>query len=632
MDRNTVIGFILIFLLVIVYSIYNQKKVAEYNEQQKHIQDSLEQIRLDSLAAIGALGDTSLADSLSQAIVPGKADTVATAIIPAGQEDTIPTRGFFGAAMQGEDKLIHVENDLYKITFSTHGAIIRSVELKGYKTFYKKPLVLFSEGHNQYGLAFYDNERNYIHSDSLYFEPSDSDIMLSGEDTATLVFRAPAGKDGYLEFRYTFSGSKAMIDFDIRFHKLESVLSLRQPTMTFIWTADLNLLERDLKHEQQQSTIYYRIPDETPDYLSERKEYEDKALKYSLQWVSYKQQFFNSTLITDQPFSSGRAFVKNPDSGTIVKKLRTVLYMPLQPGEVPTYSLHFYFGPNKYYELAKLGIELERIVPLGSSILGFINRHFILPVFTFMERYIGNYGLIILLLAIFIKLILTPLTFRSYRSQAKMRIIKPEVDALREKYKNDMQKFQMEQMKLYRKAGVSVLGGCLPMLLQLPILIAMYRFFPGAFNLRQESFLWVQDFTTYDSIIDLGFNIPFYGDHVSLFTILMTASSILYARMNSQLTGASGQMKYFQYFFPIMLLFIFNSFSAALTYYYFLYNILTFGQTWFFQKFLVNEEAMRKQMAAAAKSKPKKRGRLESWQKRMEQMQREKQQQTRRKR
>jgi len=631
MDRNTVTGFILIFALVIVYSIYNQRKTESYNKAQKHIQDSIAYV--DSIAALSAIQTNDTLDStpISPVIdTPTEKDEVAAITTPDADTSGM---GDFASLMIGDTETYAFENDIMKIEFSNKGATISSIELKHYKTFSQKPLILFNPGNNKLGLAFYDTHRNYIHTDSLYFKPLNIISKVSGDDTIDLVFRAATNANSYIDFKYRIAGKSSMIDFTVSFHNMNTLLSDKQPTITLNWATKLNVLERDIKSEQKHSTIYYGMPDNDVDYLSESKEYsgkDAKQIKYDLQWICYKQKFFNTTLISDKAFKSGRVEMTAPDSGTIAKNMKSTLYLPFNNQEDMNYPMHLYVGPNEYYTLKKLDIGLDRIIPMGSSILGFINKRFILPVFTFFERFTGNYGLIILLLSIFIKLILTPLTFKSYKSQAKMRVIKPEVDALKAKYKGDQQKFQMEQMKLYRKAGVNVLGGCLPMLLQFPILISMYRFFPGAFNLRQESFLWVTDFTTYDSIYNFGTSLPFYGDHISLFTILMTISSILYARMNSQLTGATGQMKMFQYLFPVMLLFIFNSFSAALTYYYFLYNILTFGQTWFIQQFVINEATIRAQMEQN-KSKPKKLGRLAKLQKRMEEVQRQQNQNKKRK-
>lgn len=623
MDRNTVVGFILIFALVIVYSIYNQRKTESFNEEQKHVQDSIALV--DSIAALSAIPDLDSADNQTINHAPVNNDPVIADDDNDSSLIDTSAMGSFASLMLGDTETYLFENDLMKLNFSNKGATISSIELKDYKTFNQEPLILFNPGENKLGLAFYDNKRHYVHTDSLYFTPKNIVSKVSGIDTVELVFRAAVSDDQYIEYAYRISGSSSMIDFSISFHNMETVLSDKQPSITLNWATKLNVLERDLKAEQKHSTIYYGMPDNDVDYLSESKEYsgqDAKQIKYDLRWVSYKQKFFNTTLISDNAFKSGRVEMTAPDSGSIAKDLRSTLYLPFSKKANISYPMHLYVGPNEYYTLKKLDIGLDKLVPMGSSILGFINKRFILPVFTFFEKFTGNYGLIILLLSIFIKLILTPLTFKSYKSQAKMKVIKPEVDALKEKYQGDTKKFQMEQMKLYRKAGVNVLGGCLPMLLQFPILISMYRFFPGAFNLRQEGFLWVTDFTTYDSVYHFATALPFYGDHISLFTILMTISSILYARMNSQLTGATGQMKMFQYFFPIMLLFIFNSFSAALTYYYFLYNILTFAQTWFIQRFVIDEATIRAQMEKN-KTKPKKVGRLAKIQKRMEEVQRQ---------
>ena len=290
--------------------------------------------------------------------------------------------------------------------------------------------------------------------------------------------------------------------------------------------------------------------------------------------------------------------------------------------------MQFYFAPNNYQSLKRLGnYDLEKIIPLGVGIFGAIsspiNKFFIIPLFNFLNRFFTNYGLIILIMTFLLRIILFPLSYRSFVSAAKMRVLKPEIDELKERYKDDQQKFGQEQLKLFRSAGVNPLGGCIPALLQFPILAAMYTFFPLSIELRQESFLWAKDLSTYDSIYNFGFSIPFYGNHISLFTIIMTVTSILFAIYNNQLSGVTGQMKYMAYIFPVMLLGIFNNLPAALTYYYSLTNIIAFGQQFIIKNYIIDEGAIHRRIQEN-KKKPVKKSRF---QERLEEMTKAQQQQ-----
>ncbi len=422
------------------------------------------------------------------------------------------------------------------------------------------------------------------------------------------------GPKQYMEQKYTFKGNSYQIDYEVNFINLDQYLAPSSESVQLTWKQNLRQLERSMTSSRRYSALYYKYLNEDLEHLSQSgsASYEiDKPLK----WISYKQQFFNTTLIAKEKlFEKAELKSTTEQESKFVKKLKSTIELPLEQGKDNYYSMKLYIGPNKYDKLAKVSKGLEGVIPLGPDFFLFswvsvINKWLIIPIFDFLNGYFTNFGIIILILTLFIKTILFPLTYRSFKSMAKMKVIQPEIQELKEKYGDDQQKFGTEQWKLFQKAGVNPLGGCLPMLLQMPILIGMYYFFPSSIELRQESFLWAQDLSTYDSIINLGFTIPLYGDHVSLFTLLMFVSSILYAATNPQMSGGSGpqaQMKWMPYIFPFMLLFIFNSFPAALTYYYFLANMITYGQQFIIKRFIISEEQIHEQIQEKKKQPAKK--------------------------
>lgn len=625
MDRNSVIGFVLISILLIAYFIYNKEQV----EAQQAIARQ-EQARQDSLTAIR------IQDSLDN-LPP--VDT----LIRASERDLIPTPpindslielqklaafGPFAGLTEGKEQLYTIENEKIKVTLTNKGGQVYAVEVKGFKTFSEEPVMLVEGGQNRFAYGF-PVGRNYVYTDSLYFNVEGTSFAVEGDDAKSISFIADVGNDRYMRHTYELAGESDFIQYKLELEGFNDILANSNTKFTLDWESELNLQERNYDNERSNTTIYYQTAeDQTVDYISESDNADEEPVKVPMRWVSFKQQFFNATLIAENTsFLSGALTTFAPENTDYLKRLHTKLYLAYEGESSAEYDMKFYYGPNGYYNLKRLGYNMDEMVPMGGFGLGQINRYLILPVFDFFGRFTKNYGIIILLLAIFIKVILSPLTYKSFQSTAKMRLLKPEMDEIKEKHKDDAQKQQMETMKLYRKTGVSMTGGCLPMLLQMPILIAMYRFFPASIYLRQAEFLWAKDLSTYDSILDLGTSIPFYGDHVSLFTILMAGTSILYARMNQSMTptAGAGQMKMLQYIMPFFLIFIFNSLPSGLTYYYFLYNILSFGQQQLFQRFFINEDKLRAQIEARKKKPVKK----SKWQQRLEDMQKLQEQQRR---
>jgi YidC/Oxa1 family membrane protein insertase len=413
---------------------------------------------------------------------------------------------------------------------------------------------------------------------------------------------------------------------------MQDVIAANSTFMNLDWRVDLLRQEKSRKNEQNVSTIYYKFTGEDVESLRETRD-ASETLRTSVKWISFKQQFFSSVLIAANSFTSAQiahtAFAETEDD--LIKRMTASIDIPYNSRENNNFPMHFYFGPNHFQTLKAYDLDLEKQIPLGWAIMGWINRFIVIPVFNYLSSFNWSYGIIILVLTLMLKLVLFPIAYKTYLSSARMRVLKPEIDELNEKFpkKEDAMKKQQAVMALYKKAGVNPMAGCVPMLLQLPILLALFRFFPASIELRQEAFLWADDLSSYDSILDLPFTIPFYGAHVSLFTLLMTVSTIIYTRMNSQMMSTGTQMpgmKTMLYIMPIMLLGIFNNFASGLSYYYFLANVITFGQMYAF-RFMIDEGKIRRKIEEN-KKKPVKRS---GWQKRLEDMAKQQQQQQKKK-
>jgi YidC/Oxa1 family membrane protein insertase len=396
-----------------------------------------------------------------------------------------------------------------------------------------------------------------------------------------------------------------VVDYKFTVRGLDGFLRRGNSDFKFNWSAELNNQEKGKKWELQNSNVVYKFPKEDPQTMSAT-EPGTEVLKNKLQWVGFKQQYFTVLIANKNEFATDAKLswdqLKAEDK---VKKMNAELFLEYGGEPNKEYAMSYYFGPNHYKSMqsSDIGIanhEIERIIPMGWGIFGWVNRYIVVPVFSALDGVIGSMGIIILLLTIIIKTLLLPLVYKSYISTAKMRILKPEIDEIKEKHGSDLQKVQSENMSLYKKAGVSPMSGCVPMLLQMPILFAMFQFFPNAFELRQKTFLWSDDLSTYDSILDLSFNIPFYGDHVSLFTLLMTLSTLIYTHLNNQISGVTGQMKWIGYFMPVIFLGVLNDYASGLTWYYFVSNMITFGQQYVIRR-MVDDEKLHAQISESRK-------------------------------
>ncbi|MFW6019131.1 MAG: membrane protein insertase YidC, partial [Bacteroidales bacterium] len=560
-------------------------------------------------------------------------------------------KGSFAHAADGGEKFYYIENEVFKLKIANKGGRIAQVELKDFQTYDSLPLYLFTPDSSEFDFRFYNDSDELISTGEYYFEPvwydnrENSKMKITGDDSLTFGMRLYAynpdsinrEKDdaGYVEFVYTIHAGKYMLDMDVKFHRLEEDMRsvYGNNVVDLTWKAHLRQQEKSQKSVMGGgSTIFYRDKVGDVDDLNERDD-DQESISTGVEWLAFKQRFFNSMLWSkDNSIESADLKtvqeVEEPDPSThYLKTMEAELSVQYESARDNTAQFAFYFGPNEYQRLNKHKLDMEQMIPLGWGffLLNWINRFAVIPVFNYLEGFNFNYGIIILILTILLKLILFPIAYKTYMSSAKMRVLKPEVEEINKKFpkKEDAMKKQQATMALYKKAGVNPMAGCLPMLLQLPILIAMFRFFPSSIELRGESFLWANDLSTYDSILSLPFSIPFYGDHVSLFTILMAISTVLYSWVSQQNMSTGQQMpgmKTMMYFMPVMLLFIFNSYASGLSYYYFLANVITFIQMFVIRRF-VDEDAIKARIQAN-KKKPVKKSRF---QQRLEEAQKQQQ-------
>lgn len=649
MDRNTIIGIIVLFGLFIGYSIYITPSEEELAEQQRK-QDSIARIhqRIDSLQRTRRLKEDSIRRTQQQSrpeetkapepIKPTEDRTNNTVKVDRGQY------GLFANSSTGNAQQQYtIENEKIRIKVDAKGGEIGYVKLKNYRTYDSLPLILFQGDSSYYGFKFPTVNLRTINTRDLYFQPylyddtySDpKNLAIAGRDSVRFAMRlyvdatdTSFNRNKYIEYLYTLRGDDYMLDFDVNFVGMQDVVATNLNYVDMDWRIDVRKQEKST-NRLNGSTIYYQFHKDEVDYLSEQSD-DEEQLNTSLKWISIKQQFFVSTLIAENFFNSANVRVftdpQKEEKGRYLKTMESNIRMPFNKASRVNIPMKFYFGPNKYSILSKYDLDLERQIPLGWSffLLAWINRYAVIPIFTWLENAQLNYGIIILILTIMLKIVLFPIAYKTYMSQAKMRVLKPEIDEIGKKFpkKEDAMKKQQATMQLYKKAGVNPMAGCVPMLLQLPILIALFRFFPASIELRQQSFLWATDLSTYDSILQLPFSIPFYGDHVSLFTILMAVSTIIYSRLNSQQMSTGNQMpgmKNMMYIMPVMLLFFFNGYAAALSYYYFLANIITFAQMFAIRQF-VDEDKIHKKIQEQKKKPAKK----SKFQKKMEDMAKQK--------
>lgn len=628
MDRNSFIGLVLIGAILIVYSIYSSPTKEEI-EAAKLKRDSLEQVELQRIQEKSTENEiVSGVESEEIDSVIESHNTLADSIISIQQDQLY---GEFSNATAGEEEFLKVETEELILTFSNKGGQLISTELKNFKRSDSTSLLLFEPEASEFSLNFFTNSNKNIYTDELFFETKESDVVVSGSDEKEIKYTVKTN-DGQkkLSFVYHVKSEGYLVDVSVELENMNNVIDRRGDEIVLSWSMETPSQEKSIESQRNASTIYYKYVDEDPDYISETSE-EKEDLVASVEWVAFKQQYFNSTLIAKESFDKYNASIETSinENGRGVKEMAAVLSLPIEHDQFEHIDMTFYFGPNHFQTLEDMEIGLESLIPLGWGIFGWVNEWLVIPIFNFLDGFNLNYGIIILLMTIFIKMLLFPVTWKTYLSSAKMKVLKPEIAEISAKHKDDPMKKQQATMALYRSAGVNPLAGCVPMLIQMPILFAMFRFFPASIELRQQSFLWADDLSTYDSIATLPFHIPMYGDHISLFTLLMAISMVFYTRINSGQMGmdAGGgassemmatQMKIMMYLMPIMMLVFFNSYSSGLSYYYLVANIISMGQMLAIKKYFINEDKIHKQIQLN-KTKPKS-AKKSKFQKRLEEM------------
>ncbi len=604
MDKNTFTGLFLIMIIMAASFYFMKPSDAELKKERL-------KAHADSVKAGKIAADTKNAVKFADAAKSIKNKIVDSAIL----------KSPFGAATVGDDKLVTLQNNDIIVKLSNKGGKVYSVELKNFKTFDKKPLVLFEGNKNQFGLTFAAGA-NSIKTDQLYFTPSASQLTVAGNDSASFTMRLNYSATQYIDYIYTLKGTGYKLGLTIKPTGLEQVIA-KPETIDLTWAASVRKQEKDMEQERKYSNVSYNNTEGANDNLSIGKDDQKLITDKKIQWISFKAHFFSSVLVTPKGFTKTDISESTDVTDTTdIKQMSASVQLPREANG--TFPMLFYFGPNRFSTLQDQGFGLEKIVDLGWGPLAYINRFTVIPVFNFLKQFNWNYGLIIFVLTILLKLVLSPLTYKSYLSMAKMRVLKPEMDDIKAKVGEDNPTLlQQEYLKLYKKAGVNPLGGCLPMLIQLPIVFAFFRFFPSLFELRGESFLWMHDLSTYDSILTLP-NIPFIGNHLSLMCVLMTISTLIYTYFNNQISGATGQMKYIGYITPVIFLGALNSFPSGLNYYYFLANMMTFSQQYII-RLMVDDKKIHAQIQEN-KKKPEEKKKTNGFQARMEEMMRQKQQ------
>lgn len=602
MNKNSIIGFSLIAVILIAFSWYNSKV---FTEQQK------EQFKNDSIAAVKIAEQKKLMPADST-------DTSATKVLDSNAvaASSIYKDTLLDKASKGSKEITTLENNKIKVDLSNIGAQPEMVQIKGYYSYDSLDLNLVKQNQSKFELKFFTNQE---------IATSNFAFTRQSVDDSSVTYRLYVDSVSFVEYKYTLPKDSYMMNLNIRFSGMDKQIQKNVTNIDLNWMMDVPRFEKGYDNEKNYSTVVYKFPNSKGvEDLGMRKEESSEDIKTKLYWFAFQQQFFSAILVSDNSFTNGKlSYTQYPETDPSKNLMRCEANMqiPFVAGEDVSVPLQFYFGPNHYKTLKSYDKGFEKIVPLGGFLIGWINRFFIIPTFDILNNFIGNYGLIILILTLIIKLIISPLTIKSYMSSAKMRVLKPEVDKINAKYpkSEDAMKKQQEVMGLYRKTGVSMFGGCLPILLQFPILFAMFKFFPASFELRQQGFLWADDLSAYDSILNLPFSIPLYGDHVSLFALLMAVSMYFYSRMNIDQLSAGPQMagmKFMSlYFMPLFLLVLCNNFSSGLSYYYMLSNVITMIQTWVIRKYFVDEDkiyAKLKEKAAGPAKKSKFQERLDA--------------------
>ncbi len=592
--RSSIVGFALIGIILLLFTWYNSKQAEKRLQQENMVRDSL--------ATVAALeGSTS--------------ETEEPAADAADADRNIPEENdyqdqFLREASLAETEWYTLENDKLAVKISSKGAQPYEVRIKNYYTYDSLDLFLVHPDKSLFDLEL--NTNQWLNTSDLHFRAVEN-------TDSTLTLRLQFEEDAWVDAIYSLASDSHTLGYHLHFVGMDKVLDRRTGQMTLKWVLDVPRLEKGYQNERNYSGVAYKyLANNEVKTLGKRRDHAEEHFNSTIRWFGFQQQFFSAILVAENGFPAGtlvnRFYPENDAERNLMQSGAEMTVALDTRSEDFTIPFLFYFGPNHFYTLKSYGEDFEKIIPLGGKVIGTISRYVIIPTFNWLSKFISSYGLIILILTIMIKLVISPLTWKSYMSSAKMRVLKPEIDKINEKYprQEDAMKKQQATMDLYRRAGVSMWGGCLPILLQFPILWAMFRFFPASIELRQQGFLWCHDLSAYDSILDLGFKIPLYGDHVSLFALLMGVSMWGYSKMTMSQQASTQTMPGMEFMqvwlMPIMMVFICNNLSAGLSYYYLLSNLITIGQNWAIRKWFVDEDKIYETLKKKANSKepPKK--------------------------
>lgn len=590
LDINSLIGFILIGGILIWMLYMNQTAPEEITEEAgtEEVVESPQTTTPDQPESTVAIAD-------SAAVAAAQ-----TKLGDFGYSATLPS---------ASDNTTTVENDLLELKIANKGGYISEARLKNFKTYDSIPVYLIKDGNAAFNINFTTTDGRVLDTQNMYFEPT---VTQNGENTV-ISMKLKVSPNEYLEYRYVLKPGDYMMDFSIRSQGLNDVFNTANP-VTMNWKLKGFRHAKSIQYENRYTELVFEYGGGDDDYVTDGDEEEE-----DISYVAYKQHFFTSILLTDTPFETGKFVSKNlvddEEVDTVyTKAFASTLPLQLKGGEL-NYNMNWYYGPSDYQILNNYDRNLDEVMPLGWGIFGWINKHIFIPFFGFLSSVLPSYGLAIIVMTIVVRIVLSPVTYKSYLSQAKMKVLRPEINELNEKYKDNAMKKQQETMKLYSKAGASPMSGCLPALMQIPVFYALFQFFPSAFQLRQKGFLWADDLSSYDVVAHLPFTIPFYGDHVSLFPILASIAIFIYMMMttgqsmqNAQQPGMPN-MKFLMYLSPLMMLFFFNNYASGLSLYYFTSNLITIGIMLVIKNVIVDEDKIHAKIQEN-KKKPKKQGKF----------------------
>ncbi len=580
MDKNQATGLILFAAVILVYSLFFASS-PEIPAAEETLQKTETQV------------SAGVQESFSDALPDSLVDVQRTA-----------KYGALAPLTTGIEEHVVLENDKVTITLATKGAAIKQVVLKEYKRWNMEPLVLLDEQSSEMTYSL-ESSKGMLDMSDLYFSPKLTEVDNEGIKTQVLTLSAGT-ESGQIVHTFSLEDGTYVVKKSLEIDRFQGVFTGNALTLT--WEDRIKSQEKDLAESRRQTRLNYYLASESYENLGVSEDPEEEQITEPVKWIGFSQRFFTAGIIADSQFQNVSLAQSTPADSSIVRTMKASFAIPLENGKA---DVSFYFGPDKYKTLKKVTDGFEKNVDMGYFFVSWVNKYIVVHLFGFLEKYFNSYGVIIILIVLIIKLALSPLTYKSYIGMAKMRVIKPEIDELKEKYGDDATKMQQEQMKLFSQLGVSPISGCLPLLLQMPFLFAMFFFFPNAVELRQESFLWANDLSTFDEFIKLPFTIPFYGAHVSLFTLLMTVSQIIYTHFNNQMTTVTGPMKNLGYIMPVMFMFILNSYPAGLSFYYFVSNVVTFGQQAVIKLFVDDAKIRAKVEESKAKNVNKKKSKFQ---------------------